>query len=215
LKEVEMEIGVMKARPPHIRFVKRAVEDRNASLEAGHMVHRDQDYVILTPQGSRDSVEKPVADWLANCVTQVREERMPAEWAEKFHASYDHWKRGEELPVDGTALANWPAITPGELQSCKNIHILTVEDLSVANDEAIRRLGMGGLELKKRAKTYLEAAAGPGKIVAANEALKAQLKASEQRRESLEVRVTQLEALVRPTSPVHTIAVKEGVEERL
>jgi len=210
-----MEIGVMKARPPHVKFVKRAVENRNKSIEAGHMVCDDVDYVVLTPQGSRDSVEKPVKEWLALTIEQVREERMPAEWSDKFHSAYEHWKRGEEIPVDGTALANWPVITAAELQACKNIHILTLEELAVANDEAIRRLGMGGLALKQRAAKYLDASSGPGKLISENAALSERLKASELRRESLEARVLALEAAVGGASPVRTIPAGPNIEDKV
>jgi len=210
-----MEIGILKARPPHLRFVTRPVEDRNASIEAGHPVFRDVDHVVLTPQGSKDSVEKPVADWLAQTDEQVREERIPSDWAEKFHAGYGHWKRGEAIPVEGSALANWPVITPGELLACKGLHILTIEELAVANDQAVRSLGMGGLALKQRAGKYLSASDGPGKLIAENADLRAKLVDSEERRKSLEERVIALEALVKPTSPVKITPVKAGVEERL
>ncbi len=210
-----MEIGVLKARPPHLRFIARAIEDRNASIEAGHPVFQDIDHVVLTPQGSRDSVEKPVKEWLAQTNEQVREERLPADWAEKFHSAYEHWKRGEAVPVEGSALANWPIITPGELLACKGLHILTIEDLAQANDQAIRGLGMGGLALKQRAMKYLQASDGPGKLMAENAALLEKFKASEVRREGLEERVIALEKLVQPSSPVKVIPVKAGLEERL
>lgn len=205
----------MKARPPHIRFVTRPVEDRNASIAAGHPVFTDRAHVILTPQGSKDSVEKVASEWLEASDTQVREERLPAEWAEKFHAAFDHWKRGEEIPVEGTALANWPVITPAELQSCKNVHILSLEELAVANDEAIRRLGMGGLSLKQRAIKYLAASAGPGKLIAENKSLQEKFIASEERRVSLEERVVALEALIKPNSPVKLTPAQVGIEEKL
>ena len=190
-----MQIGEMKARPPHIKFKSVPVEDRTASITAGHPVYNDVAVVVLTPSGSRDSVEKPVTEWLEQTDQQVRDERMPAAWAEQFRAAYQHWKNGEAIPLNGSALSLWPAITPSELQNCKNINVLTVEDLAAINDEGTRRLGMGGLILKQRAQQYLAAADGPGKLVAENAALKVALVASEARREVLERRVVELENL--------------------
>lgn len=207
-------VGVMQPRPPHVRFTRVPVEDRNKSIEAGHPVFNDVDHVVITPQGSKDSVTKPVAEWLENSDTQVREERLPPDWAEKFHAAYSHWKRGEEVPVEGIALANWPAISPAELLSCKAIHILTVEDLAVAHDEALRRIGMGALDLKKRAKQYLDASAGPGKLLAENKALAQKLADSEARREEMEKRVLALEAKFGGDSPVKVIAAAEDTLDR-
>lgn len=210
-----MEVGVMKARPPHVRFLKVAVEDRNKSIEAGHPVYEDVDHVVITPQGSKDSVTKTAKEWLENSDLQVREERLPPDWAEKFHGAYDHWKRGEEIPVEGTALANWPAISAGELATCKGIHILTVEDLATANDEGIRRLGMGGLELKKRARKYLDASAGPGKLLAENSALMQKLTDTETRREELERRLLALEAKFGSDVKVEVEVHEDTIERKL
>jgi hypothetical protein len=210
-----MEIGVLKARPPHLSFIRVAVEDRDGSIANGYPTFKDVDHVRITPQGSRDSVEKPVADWLLATDQQVREERLPPEWAEKFRGAYEHWKRGEEVPIDGTPLVVWPAISPAELQACKNVHILSLEDLAVANDEAVRKIGMGGLALKQRAQKYLAASGGPGKLVAENADLQAKFKDSESRRLSLEERVIALEKLVQPASPVQHIKGKPGIEEKL
>lgn len=210
-----MEIGVMKARPPHIRFIMKPVENRTKSIEEGHLCFDDVAHVVITPQGSKDSVEKPVKDWLDSTDEQVRQERLPAEWAEKFHQAFAHWKRGEELPVEGTSLANWPAISPGELATCKAVHVLTLEDLSVANEETIRRLGMGGLGLKQRAVQFLTASAGPGKLVAENKALSERLLATEARNEALEKRLMALETSAGGKSPVVVTEAKPGIEEKL
>ena len=210
-----MSVGVMQPRPPHVRFIKVPQEDRNASIEAGHPVFIDVDHVVITPQGSKDSVTKPVKDWLDNSDQQVREERLPADWAEKFHNGYAHWKRGEEIPVEGTSLVSWPAISPGELMTCKGIHILTVEDLATANEEGIRRLGMGGLELKKRAKAYLDAAAGPGKVMAENKALQQKVGDLTARNTELEQRMIALESKFGGTSPVKEVVHEDTLERKL
>lgn len=203
-----MQIGEMKARPPHVSFKLIAIEDRTASIEAGHPVYKDVPHVTLTPMGSRDSVTKPVSEWLEQSEAQVQQDRLPAEWLEKFRAAFKHWQAGEEVPVNGSALANWPAISPAELQSCKSVNILTIEDLAAANEEAVRRIGMGGVALRQRAKIYLDASTGPGKILAENEDLRVKLQTSEERRLVLETRVKELEALVpNAKSPVtHTPA---------
>ena len=210
-----MEIGIMKARPPHIKFVMRPVEDRNASIEAGYPISNDVPHVIITAQGSRDSVEKPVAEWLAATDAQVQENRVPADWAEKFHQAFAHWKRGEEVPVEGLPLGNWPMITPSELLACKAVHILSLEELAVASDEGVRRLGMGGIALKQRAIRYLAEAGGSGRLMAENLALREQVAASETRREALEERVKALEAAHGAKAGVQVIKPKVGIDERL
>ena len=44
---------IMQARPPYVQFEMRAVEDRQASIDAGHYVAKDVAYAIITPAGSR------------------------------------------------------------------------------------------------------------------------------------------------------------------
>jgi hypothetical protein len=210
-----MEVGVMKARPPHVRFKLVPVEDRTASIEAGHPVYADVPFVVITPQGSKDSVEKPAKDWLETTDQQVREERLPAEWAEKFHSAFAHWKRGEEMPVEGSALANWPVISPAQLAACKSIHVMTIEDLALLNDEGVRRLGMGGLGLKQLAKKYLDASAGPGKLMAENAALQAKNDAMSLRLEEVERRMAAAENQAGIKSPVVAVEAKIGIEEKL
>lgn len=210
-----MQIAQMKARPPHLRFHRVAVEDRDESLKEGRPIFKEVDHVDLTPIGSRDFVTKVVSEWLEQSRQQVQEERIPPDWVEGYQRAYEHWKRGEEAPTNGTPLKEWPAITPGELASCKAIHVLSIEDLAVANDETVRRLGMGGLALKQRAQRYLDASHDTNKFVAANSALQAQLADVTARRDELEKRVAQLEALVpNAKSPVQfTQAPKTKLEQ--
>lgn len=206
---------MMKARPPHLAFLMQAVEDRNKSIEMGCPQFTNVAHVRITALGSKDSVTKPAKEWLAACDQQVREERLPAEWAQNFHSAFEHWLRGEEIPVNGIPLVTWPAISPGELLTCKGLHIMTVEDLASANEEAKRRIGMGGLELVSRAKKYLDAAAGPGALLAENKALSERLKASEARRDEVEARIAALEAKFGAETKAQHIPTPPSMEDKL
>ena len=210
-----MQIAEMKARPPHLRFENIAVEDRNATVEAGHPVFKEVAHVHLTPVGSRDSVTKEVSEWLLQNQRQVDEERLPREWADNFRRAFEHWKAGEEMPLNGSPIRTWPGASAAEIASCKAVHVLTVEDLAQANDETVRRLGMGGLELKKRALRFLDEAHGAGRLVAENAALRAELADVKSRAETTEARLAQLEKASGVKSPVQIVGVKPGIEEKL
>ena len=210
-----MQIAEMKARPPHIRFENVAVEDRDGSIAAGHPVFKEVAHVIITPIGSRDSVTKEVNEWLQQTQQQVSEDRLPASWAQNFRSAYEHWKAGEELPVNGSPIRTWPGASVSEIAACKAVHVLTVEDLAQANDETVRRLGMGGLELKKRALRFLDEAHGAGRLVAENAALKAELADVKSRAEITEARLAKLEAASGAPSPVKIVGAKLGIEEKL
>lgn len=206
---------LMKARPPHLAFSTLAVENRQKSLDEKRPVFDNIVHVTITAIGSKDSVTKPALPWLEMCDQQVREERLPPEWAMKYRSAYEHFLRGEEAPVNGIPIGMWEGISPAERASCKAIHILTVEDLAVANEEAKRRLGMGALDLVSRAKKYLDAASGPGALLAENRDLQEKYKASEARRTALEERVMALEAKFGAEVKTVVEAVKPGIEEKL
>lgn len=70
----------------------------------------------------------------------------------------EHWKAyqaNEEPPIDGIPLEDFPKITPAERERCKQLHIRTVQDLSVVPEDQLKRLGGRGYALQKAAKDYI------------------------------------------------------------
>lgn len=156
-------LTIKENRPPYVRFETRAVEDRQASVDAGHYVGRDVAFALITPQGSKDCIEREVSDWFASAEQQVLEGRLPPEWLDAFKRSFKSWKDGQELPVEGTPIVNWPAISPAQVKMLLSIQIRSVEDLAAANEESLNRMGMGARALKQRAQSWLQSADGTGK----------------------------------------------------
>lgn len=159
-------IEIAKARPPYVIFELRPEEDRQASIEAGSARFRDVEFAIITPAGSKDRVERKVSDWFEHLEREVTGERFPVEWLNHFKEKFKAWKEGREVPVDGTPLTMWPALTPAQLKDLQGLHLRSVEDLAAANEEVIRRLGMGGRALKQQAVEWLKAANDVGKVAA-------------------------------------------------
>lgn len=147
---VEQEV-----RPPYVTFESRELEDRNATIETGHMTFREVDYAVITPAGSKDQVERVAEDWLKMIDEQSRQGRFPAAWVEHYRLAYRRWKDGQEVPLNGKSLADWPPVTKAFYNTLRQIGIHTVEDLAAANEETIQRLGMGGRALVERAKSYV------------------------------------------------------------
>jgi hypothetical protein len=204
---------VQQARPPFIRFEVRPIEDRAASITAGYYVTKDVDFIILVPHGSegKQSIEQPYGDWLKKIkplaggdlmpsnasfdTPAMAAARFPAEWLEKIEAGYKAWKEGRELPIEGTPLDNWPVLSPSQRINAKQMHLLTVEDLAAASDEACQSVGIGGITLRQRARDWLEAKkADPAKIAAQMESLQVQLKDLAAANEALRLRNQLLEA---------------------
>lgn len=185
-----------EARPPFVSFEAKAMEDRAKTIESGYYQTKDVDYALITPQGSKDRIEREVSDWLANLRQQVVEGRFPSDWCRHFEESYKAWKSGQELPLDGTPIRTWPALSPSQVKQILEIGLRTVEDLAASNEETIMRLGMGGRALKDRALSWLSAASTTGKAAEELAASRAALSDMKARNESLEKQVKDLAAQV-------------------
>jgi hypothetical protein len=157
-----MTPSVQDARPPYVTFEQRAVEDRGASIAAGHYVARNENYAIITPQGSKDRIERQADDWIAHLKAQVQQQRFPQPWLEAYSSAYSSWQRDQTIPENGTALLTWPPLSPAQKDMLLRINIRTVEDLAAANEESISRMGMGGRSLKDRAVQWLTSARDVG-----------------------------------------------------
>ena len=176
-------------RPPFVNFEVRAEEDRTASIEQGHYVAVDVDYALITPAGSRDCVERKVSEWFTYLEEQVKGGRFPQAWLEGFKHKYKHWKETQELPVDGTPIKTWNALSPAQCKMLLDLNVRTVEDLAAGNEELISRMGMGGRQLRERAAAWLATAKDVGRS-------SEQLAAAVRRAEDAEARIKQLEEAV-------------------
>lgn len=176
-------------RPPFVNFEVRAEEDRTASIEQGHFVAVDVDYALITPAGSRDCVERKVSEWFTYLEEQVKGGRFPQAWLDGFKHKYKHWKETQELPVEGTPIKTWNALSPAQCKMLLDLNVRTVEDLSAGNEELISRMGMGGRQLRERAATWLATAKDVGRS-------SEQLAAAIRRAEDAEARIKQLEEAV-------------------
>lgn len=200
-----------KQRPAYVQFERRGVEDRAASLAAGKYVAKDVDWVMITPVGGKDVVEKPVSEWLQNIAQQVREERMPLEFEERYRRAYEFWKRGEEIPLNGTPIKGWPVLSPAQQKTVIAANILTVEDLAVANGEAVTRMGIGGLDMKQKAESWLKASTEIGTVVMENAALKLENATLKGQVTTLEARNQELAARLPQAPRPEPVPLKEEI----
>ena len=183
-------------RPPYVRFERRSIEDKKRSLQAGHYVGKDVDFALITPPYSKDCVEISVSRWFENQQRYVMSGRTPKAWLDNWKNGYEAWKKGEEIPIDGTPVKTWQAISPAQAKTIVAAGILTVEDLAGCNDEGLRRLGMGGRDLINRAKSWVKGSSDIGKLALENANL---LKENESQKitiESLEGKIRELQRML-------------------
>jgi len=191
---------IPEARPPFVVFCTHAVEDREASIADGRFVARDVDFVHITPAGSKDCVEREVAEWFPQLERDLAANRIPGQFIDFFKKAYANFKLGLEAPVEGTALSMWPPISPAQLKNCIELGVRSVEDLAAANEELIGRLGMGGRTLSQKASTWLASAKGDGgKISEQLEALRKDNENLKLANEKLQGQLQELVAQVKAT----------------
>jgi hypothetical protein len=207
------QISIADERPPYVRFEQRAEEDRTASIAAGHYVARNVDFALITPMGSKDTIERKVEDWFPQLRQQVSEQRFQAGWLQAYRDIYTAWQEGRELPTSGTPILHWPAVSPSQAQAIIQARIRSVEDLANANEVAIQMIGMGGRALKQKAVDWLAASANSGKLAERAAALEAANSDLQARNKSLEERLAALEARLPADSP-HPVAMSEEVPTR-
>lgn len=152
-------------RPAYVRFEKRAIQDKQASLVTGHFVSKDVDYILVTPPYSRDCIEKSAEKFFQQKMVDVKKGRVPQAHFDYWKRAYEAWKEGQEAPVDGSPLRDWNGISPSQFKNLQAAGCRTIEDVAQMNDEGIRRVGMGAANLKNRARLWLQAAKDHGPLV--------------------------------------------------
>lgn len=149
------DVTERQERKPYARFERVVVEDAAATRATGHYVGVEVDYALVTPPYSKDIFKQKVGAWFQNLDYEMRNSRIPAQWIEEYRKDYERWKNGQELPLHGSPIRGWGVISPGQQEALIRQNILTVEDLAGVNDEGVRRIGMGGMEMKNKAVAWL------------------------------------------------------------
>jgi len=184
------DLADREERPAYVEFEARPVTDKKATLEAGMNVSVDQDWALVTPPYSKDRVERKVTSWFETLELNAKNGRIPPAWVDMYKKQYQAWKEGQEIPLDGTPIKNWAIPSPAQVKNLLAANMKTVEDLALCNDEGLRRLGMGGIDLRNKAKAFLASASS---VVEENAALKTEL---EQLKASLEAMKNQVNIMV-------------------
>lgn len=188
-------VGLMndrKERPAYVRFERRAIEDRSVKSVGGRWPKKDVDYALVTPPYSKDIFEAVASEWLDQMGAEVRNGRLPEEWLDRYRMQYEKWLQGQELPLDGEPILGWGVISPAQQSNLIAINIRTVEDLAGVNDEGVRRIGMGGGELRDKAKAWLSQMKDKGPLTQENATLRSENITLKSTNESLTARNKEL-----------------------
>lgn len=182
---------------PFVRFERVAFEDKKASLQAGHYVAQDIDMAYVTPPYSKDVMKYKVTTWLTQLQQDLVNGRISREWVDEYKKSYEYWLKGQELPVDGIPIKGWGVISPAQQETLIKMHVLTVEQLAVMNDEGVRRVGMGAFDMKNKAQAWLKSLKKSGAVSMEIADLKAENARLQANIVSLEEKIDKLSANVK------------------
>lgn len=187
---------------PYVSFVTMPKEDKKQSERLQRYVAKDVDYARITAPGTRDLQIEELPRWWDKLYQQVQAGRMPQAWVDKWKAAHAKWKQGQDLPPDGTPIKGWGVISPAQQDTLIRANVLTVEDLAQATSEAIAHVGMGAVQLKRKAEAWLKQMGDKGpltmevaKVKQENDLLKKNLETMQEKMDELKARLEQAEGL--------------------
>lgn len=193
---------IFDKRPPFVRWEEREMGiDQEATEKAQRPIPRVVIMACITPHGSKDVVEKVAEEWLAQIKRQALNGMYNLEWSQFFHASFEEWKKGNELPREGTPIISWAMATNEARKRLRSLGITTVEDLGEMPDSNLAVIGLDGRYLRDLARGWLNEAKDKGanaKALADANVRIAQLEAD---KGSLLDRMRRLEAKVLDDAP--------------
>lgn len=173
-------------RMPYFEFEARSEERRDETEKAGGKQFVTVDYVVLRQMGAKDSVEKNAVEWLQSLQNNAN---WRPEWVEKAKRDYDTWKSGMEPTPDGMHVSVWAAIDAGQRDTLLAANIRTVEDLAIASEPALMRVGIGARALQQKAKAWLESSDSFGQGAETMAAQQARIDAQDEKIKQLEERL--------------------------
>lgn len=129
--------------------------------------------------GSFQNVEM-IRIWMDKNTEVVR--KVTDEDKRRFSERYEAFKKGEEVPEEGTPIRMVPFATPADVSACKSLRIFTLEQLVETSDERLARAQL--INFKYQARDYLEAQRRTGYVAELREEinhLKAQIETLKER----------------------------------
>lgn len=124
----------------YVKFYRQWVRNNFKSKEAGCEIGDEQDYIIIVSPGQPKS-----------------EVRRKATDADKmaYGPEWSAYEQGKEMQISGTPIELLPGLAAGMADALKALYIYTIEQMAGLPDIALQRVGMGGNDIRRRAKDYL------------------------------------------------------------
>lgn len=123
-----------------VRFEIDSVELTAQSEATGSPVFEEREFAIIRHPGDRTYEQREI----------VREDHK-----RRWPAAYAAFKAGNEAPLHGTPITEWPPINKAQVRTLQYLEIRTVESLAALTDDVVQKIGTGGMTLRSKAQTWL------------------------------------------------------------
>lgn len=179
-------------------FRTETVLDEEATAQSGAKIYREIPYVeIVIPGNIHERVIRPVEE--------KDKKRWPNAWRK-----FSEGGSGDVQEVDGTPLEEWAQITAAQAKTLRSSEIRTVEQLAEVADVNIQNLGMGMMDLRRRAQVYVEHAKGEMSVQKAAANTRKWKKKAEELEKRLQATENRLEELERAANSQATVSGNRG-----
>lgn len=160
-----------KLRPPMVRFERKARFDTRLTQKNGRSSYVDEDVVHVTSPGGGVTLTKNVEQWFGEIANKP--EYMA--WAPQFRNMYDNWVKSRDVAkIDGTPLANWPLLSPGQVQTFLDAGVESIQQMAKLPDDRADELN--ARYVRSQARYWLNAAEDIGAVTAKVASLEAENK---------------------------------------
>lgn len=124
----------------YVKFYRQWVRNNFKSNAEGREVGEEQDFILIISPGQAK--------------TEVRRKATEADrlaYAQEFAA----YHAGKEQQISGTPIELLPGLPNGMADALKAQYIFTIEQMADLSDIGMQKVGMGGNEIRQKAKAYL------------------------------------------------------------
>ncbi len=126
-----------------VEFYEDALEIPFKSEQEGRPVYEQRVFVrIMVPGDATSIIETPATE----------------QHKQEYRRQFERFLKGMKDVIDGTPLSMWPVVNKSQVKECEFFEIRSVEQLAELSDSTCKRMGMGYMELRSKAKAWLLAA---------------------------------------------------------
>lgn len=189
-----MSPSVFDRRPPFVRFEEREMGiNQEASETAGRPIPKVVTLACVTPHGSKDCFEKVAEEFLAQLKKKALAGEYPTEWLHHFELQYSEFKKGNELPREGTPTKTWAAVTKEQSVRLCALGYTTIEDIAQVPDSGLPLIGLDGRYLRDLARGWINESKDKGVNARALADAQVKIESQEEMIKSLQARLQRLE----------------------